>query len=372
MGAVRLVLTGRGRLSVAELDPDSAASKQLALIVRQQVLGSGRIDQGALRGAVGPVKEIVLVAEEDNRLGFPVDGMIRLLGEFAADPSRLTDAGWHSVAASLLKPESVCDPGLVSTGKEEQARVIALRRKAVGLGRGEEQQAARAEGQGPGAEEAWSGQLRVPDLPARIVAPLGEIAGALEEISELTVPDVSRLRRLLDRIGGALSEVVRPLYGAAAQDEGTSMKLVEVRMAGDPASGPSHAEVEPAANQGRGRATPLPCEGHPVIESLAGLWDQRKSLPPARFAHRFQVILDQFHRQGTLGSFELNDAAVRWINQLAAKNDVKLMLNGEIAVRLRCAKRGDGYFQPRRAKRGGRPVPKAGSKQFPLLRAIPV
>ena len=57
---------------------------------------------------------------------------------------------------------------------------------------------------------------------------------------------------------------------------------------------------------------------------------------------------------------------------IAAKKDIKLRLNGTVAVRLRCAPRGKGYFAPLRAKRGGPPIPGAGSKNFPSLTAMPI
>src|SRR5262249_8679812 len=113
--------------------------------------------------------------------------------------------------------------------------------------------------------------------------------------------------------------------------------------------------------------------GHPIIEELAKLWDEREVLARPEFVRRLQQTLDRLRQAKSLGNYDLNEAACRWVNQLAAKNDIKLMLEGgTTAVRLRCAKRGDGYFSPRRAKRGGTPIKGKGSKQFPRLRAVPV
>jgi len=112
--------------------------------------------------------------------------------------------------------------------------------------------------------------------------------------------------------------------------------------------------------------------GHPIIVELAKLWDERGTIEPEERVRRFQQILDRFHRAKSLDSFELNKSACQWVNQIAAKNDIKLMLNGTVAVRLRCAPRGKGYFAPLRAKRGGPPVKKAGSKEFPSLTALPI
>jgi hypothetical protein len=107
---------------------------------------------------------------------------------------------------------------------------------------------------------------------------------------------------------------------------------------------------------------------------LAALWDDRKSIQRPEFVRRCQQILDGLRKTKSLGSHVLNDAACRWVNQLAAKNDVKLMLDcgnsGMLAVRLRCDRRGEGYFLPRRAKRGGIPIKGKGSKQFPRLKAV--
>jgi hypothetical protein len=112
--------------------------------------------------------------------------------------------------------------------------------------------------------------------------------------------------------------------------------------------------------------------GHPIIEELAKLWGEWDATDEKDRVRRFQQILDRFHRAKSLDSFELNKSACQWVNQIAAKKDIKLMLNGTVAVRLRCAPRGNGYFAPLRAKRGGPPIPGAGSKNFPSLTAMPI
>lgn len=527
-GAVRIARTERGRLTVGELDPDSDVSKQLALVVRQQLLGSGRIDQAALRGVVASTNGIVLVAESDERLGFPIDEIARLLGEIAADPPGPDADEWHAGGASLLRPERVCDPGRVSTGKEEQARAIALRRTAVGLGAEQKQQGTRAEGPGTSAEPAWSDLLNVPNLPEHIIGPLAEVAGAFREINSLAAPEPGRLVPLLERIGDAVSKIIEPLAGVAPEGRDAPPKLVEIRIAevapatpgheaarvpapagreGDKVTDPTRAlhgellgrlddlngrmteALEPfsrelqemlsrldfasfkdlglnqaffeALNYAAGRmekgwecpkgdrapsvlrcypatrmedgavtfehpkdqaagkkahhggfksfaslkiipwvgeriglwkvqheqesgqtdregrspiattpGEPLRRDGHRLVEDLAALWDERETIERPELVQRFQKLLDRFHDAKSLGSYETNKLATQWVNKLASKNSIKMML-GDTAVTILCADRGKaGFFLPRHAKGKSAAIKGAGSYEFPPVKAI--
>ena len=377
VGAVRIALTERGRLTVGELDPDSDVSKQLALVVRQQLLGSGRIDQAALRGVVASANGIVLVAESDERLGFPVDEIARLLGEIAAHPPGLDADEWHAGGASLLRPERVCDPGRVSTGKEEQARAIALRRTAVGLGAEGKQQGTRAEGPGTGAEPAWSDLLNVPNLPEHIIGPLAEVAGAFREISSLSSPDPGRLVPLLERIGDAVSKIIEPLAGVAPEGRDAPPKLVEIRIAevapatpGREAADSGQLDRERRAPIATTPGEPLRRDGHRLVEDLAALWDERETIERPELVRRFQKLLDRFHDAKSLGSYETNKLATQWVNKLASKNSIKMML-GDTAVTILCADRGEaGFYLPRHAKGKSAAIKGAGSYEFPPVKAI--
>jgi hypothetical protein len=118
------------------------------------------------------------------------------------------------------------------------------------------------------------------------------------------------------------------------------------------------------------RAEP-PRIGHPIIEGLAKLWDEREALPRLELVRRFQETLDNFHEKESLGSFTLNSVGTRWVNRIATACRIKLMLNSE-AVTMRCANQGarDGYFLPRYARRSPAAVPGAGSNSFPSLKAV--
>ncbi len=120
------------------------------------------------------------------------------------------------------------------------------------------------------------------------------------------------------------------------------------------------------------RAEP-PRVGHPIIEDLGKLWDEREAMQGPERARRLQQILNRFHEKESLGSFALNSVATRWVNRIATKCRIKLMLNGQ-AVTVRCANQGarDGYFLPRYARRDTAAVPDAGSNSFPKLTAIAI
>ena len=147
-----------------------------------QFLGTPQVDQAALCSAIEGVGEVFLVVEADDQRG---SCTTTWRGSWASS-AVVIQAGRRRDAPGVGQFAQVgegVDPDRLVTGKEEQERAIDLRRTAVGLGQEKEQGAARAEGQGVGTEAAWSDQLRVPELPARIIPPLVEIAGALKEIS---------------------------------------------------------------------------------------------------------------------------------------------------------------------------------------------
>jgi hypothetical protein len=349
------------------VDPESRASRQLTLTVRQQIFGAGRVDQAALRRAITLTNGVVLLAEEDDRLGFPVDDIAGLLGDFAADPPRLTASGWHIGAASLLRPESVCDPSGVSAKTEEQERAIALRREAVGLGR-EGQQGARAEGPGTGAEPAWSDLLNVPNLPEQIIGPLAEVAGAFREISSLTSPDLGRLVPLVDRIGDAVSKIIEPLAGVAAEDRDAPPKVVEIRI----------VEVAPATpvREGDKLTVPTPALHGELLGRLDDLNDRMtEALEP--FARELQAMLSRLD----FASFKdlgLNQAFFEALNYAAGRMEKGWECPKEDRAPsvLRCypaTRMEDGAvtFEHPKDQAAGKKAHHGGFKSFSTLRLVP-
>ena len=120
-----------------------------------------------------------------------------------------------------------------------------------------------------------------------------------------------------------------------------------------------------------GEKVPLAREGHPIIEKLTALWDEREALARQEFVRRYQQILDRFHETKSLGSYESNLVATRWVNRLASKNSIKLLFNGE-AVTIYCSDRGEsGLFVPRQAKGRTAAIKGASSYAFPSLTAMP-
>ena len=115
------------------------------------------------------------------------------------------------------------------------------------------------------------------------------------------------------------------------------------------------------------QAAPLPREGHPLIEQLAGLWDQRETLH-APIARRFQEILDRStsSKPSAPTSRTRGDALDQ---PHRVKTHIKLMLDDE-AVTIRCVNQGRREaFPPREARRGGGGEGRR-STSFPQLRAV--
>lgn len=107
-----------------------------------------------------------------------------------------------------------------------------------------------------------------------------------------------------------------------------------------------------------------------IVTRLGNLWDRRDSLAAEQLRSEFQQVLDLYHQTKTLGSFETNRDAVKWVNFLAKKLRITLFLNGN-AVTIKCNNnRGSAYFVPRQATRESTALKGAGSVYFPELSAV--
>lgn len=156
----------------------------------------------------------------------------------------------------------------------------------------------------------------------------------------------------------------------AAEEAGSLSSLMLPKTSVQQRQSASSRRTRPAAQPKPTKEQSLLREGPPLIEEFACLWDQRETLPQGQFVERLQSLLDRFHEQRTLGSFELNKAAVQWVNTLAKKRRITLLLGGN-AVTLKCNNTvKGGYFVPRQAT-GEATSPKgSGSKFFPRLSTI--
>lgn len=113
-----------------------------------------------------------------------------------------------------------------------------------------------------------------------------------------------------------------------------------------------------------------PYHSHAIIRDLIGLWDQRGTLDRSEFINRFQKILDLCHVRNSFGSFRVNQAVAKCINQFAKDNYIRLFC-GEEAVSLRCIPSGEtGFFQVRLATDRALTAHSGSGKVFPALRAI--
>jgi hypothetical protein len=234
--------------------------------------------------------------------------------------------------------------------------------------------------------ETPEGERQLVWLSVTVTSPGGDVTRARRRA---TVPDVPRIeQRPTDQEGDApspRSPLIElrlpsrlPLEALAQLHE--ALDQVRASAVGDPEFRRMALEViedcarglrtiAPATPRTGPRAEP-PRVGHPLVEKLAALWDEREAIPRPELVRQFQQILDRFHEDKTLGSYEKNLTATRWINRLATKSRMKLLFE-ERAVTLRCEDRGEtGTFIARLGGRNGKAVPGSNSPEFPCVKAV--
>jgi hypothetical protein len=129
-------------------------------------------------------------------------------------------------------------------------------------------------------------------------------------------------------------------------------------------------KIEAGTNEAIKEVKLPPRTGHRLIGKFASLWDQRKSLPRQGFVQQFQALLDEFHKEKSLGSFELNRDAVKWVNLISKKSKIAMFYEKE-SIKVMCNNGiPEGYFVLRRTSGNGESLSGTGSKDFRQLTAL--
>lgn len=281
-----------------------------------------------IRGMATPREALILVAEADQDKRFCVDDLDELLRRFSEDPTALGESGMHHGTASLFLWEKL------EPSEWEERRRRALTRSVSPYTISEMAPEAKSE-------------------PARRQT-LDQLRNALDQLKVQAQADADLRRESTELLEGALGELRMP-----------------------PVEGwpPIEKVEQPASKPTPKQASMPPRTGHDIIIELAKLFDDWDGTLRPQAVRRFQKLLDSFHETQSLGSYEDNRNACKWINTIARTKHLKLMLNINTseytAVTIECVNQSQsGYFVPRLAQRPPKKVKGHLAPKFPKLSVI--